>query len=79
MTQTGQTPSMKRVSGGGRSWLRGNLGQIYAERHDLLPMLRSSQAPGRDYVLLATDESVPAYLNFAQPPPPASSACGRRS
>ena len=54
--------------GGGRSWLRGNLGQIYAERHDLLPMLRSSQAPGRDYVLLATDESVPAYLNFNSSP-----------
>ena len=31
-------------------------------------MLRSSQAPGRDYVLLATDESVPAYLNFNSSP-----------
>ncbi|MBV9654808.1 MAG: sulfatase-like hydrolase/transferase [Acetobacteraceae bacterium] len=50
--------------GGSRDWLRGNLGQIYAERHDLLPMLRSSQAAGRDYVLLATDEAAPGYYNF---------------
>ncbi len=55
--------------GGGRDWLRGNLGQIYAERHDLLPMLRSSQAAGRDYVLLATDESAPGYYNFNSAPP----------
>lgn len=50
--------------GGGRGWLTGNLGRIYRERLDLLPMLRSSQAAGRPYVLLATDESVPGYLNF---------------
>jgi arylsulfatase A-like enzyme len=50
--------------GGSRDWLSGALGQIYAERHDLLPMLRSSQAAGREYVLLATDESAPGYFNF---------------
>lgn len=49
---------------GSRDWLTGNLRRIYAERHDLLPMLRSSQAPGRQYVLLATDESVPGYYEF---------------
>ncbi len=50
--------------GGGRGWLSGDLGRIYGERHDLLPMLRSSQAPGRRYVLLASDEGVPGYFNF---------------
>jgi arylsulfatase A-like enzyme len=50
--------------GGSRAWLTGYLGRIYGSRHDLLPMLRSSQAPGRQYVLLATDESVPGYFNF---------------
>lgn len=54
--------------GGRRDWLSGNLASIYGERHDLLPMLRSSQAPGRDYVLLATDESVPDYFNFNSSP-----------
>jgi uncharacterized sulfatase len=54
--------------GGGRGWLRGALGQIYAERHDLLPMLRSSQEAGRDYVLFATDESALGYYNFSNAP-----------
>jgi hypothetical protein len=30
--------------------------------------IRSSQAPGRDYVLLATDESAPGYYNFNNAP-----------
>ena len=55
--------------GGSRAWLKGNLGQIYAERHNLLPMLRSSQAAGRQYVLLAIDESAPGYYNFNSAPP----------
>ena len=54
--------------GGSRAWLTGELRHIYGSRHDLLPMLRSSQAPGRDYVLLATDESVPGYYNFNKSP-----------
>ncbi len=50
--------------GGSRTWLSGDLDLIYGKRHDLLPMLQSSQAPGRQYVLLATDEAPPGYLNF---------------
>ncbi len=37
--------------GGSRSWLTGNLGQIYAERHDLLPMLRVARQLGWPVVL----------------------------
>ncbi|MBV9747405.1 MAG: sulfatase-like hydrolase/transferase [Acetobacteraceae bacterium] len=54
--------------GGSRSWLTGTLGQIYAERHDLLPMLQSSQAAGRDYVLLATDDTGVPFYNFNKSP-----------
>ncbi len=53
---------------GSRDWLRGTLGWIYAERHDLLPMLQSSQAAGRDYVLLATDDTGVPYYNFNNSP-----------
>ena len=49
---------------GDRSWLTGDIGTIYSGRLDLTTMLRSSTAPGRDYVLLATDELVPGYWNF---------------
>jgi uncharacterized sulfatase len=55
--------------GGSRAWLTGTLGRIYAERHDLLPMLRSPQAAGRRYVLHAIDESAPGYYNFNASPP----------
>ena len=54
--------------GGSRRWLAGDLASIYGERHDLLPMLQSSGAPGRSYVLLATDESAPGYTNFNDSP-----------
>ena len=41
---------------GQSSWMAGELAQIYGARHDLLAMLHSAGAPGRDYVLLASDE-----------------------
>ncbi len=49
---------------GSTSWLTGTPGAIYGGRLDLNAMLRSASAPGRPYVLLATDEVVPGYYNF---------------
>ena len=54
---------------GSRSWIIGNLAEIYGQRHDMLPMLRSASAPGRAHVLLATDELVPGFYFFNDPPP----------
>src|SRR5690349_4326949 len=48
--------------GGSRDWLTGSLAQIYGGRLDLLPLLRSGSAPGRPYILLATDEQAPGFL-----------------
>jgi len=53
---------------GNTDWMRGRLGRIYGKRHDMLPMLKSANAPGRPYVLLATDELIPARLNFNNSP-----------
>lgn len=53
---------------GRQSWLRGSYAELYGQRHDMLPMLRSAQAAGRSHVLLATDEQVPGYLNPDQAP-----------
>jgi hypothetical protein len=55
-------------NGGGTDWMNGPLGEIYGGRHDLSAMLKSPEAPGRPYVLLATDEVVPGYFNFNQSP-----------
>jgi arylsulfatase A-like enzyme len=49
---------------GSRKWLKGELAQIYKSRHDMVPMLRSAKAPGREYVLFATDETISTYYNF---------------
>ncbi|WP_431269635.1 sulfatase-like hydrolase/transferase [Dankookia sp. P2] len=63
------TPMLVSLGHNGSSdWLRGRLGRIYAKRHDMLPMLKSAAAPGRPYVLLATDELLPARLNFNDAP-----------
>ncbi len=54
---------------GSRTWMTGELAEIYGQRHDMVSMLRSASAPGRPYVLLATDEIVPGYYFYDGPPP----------
>lgn len=53
---------------GTNRWMTPELRKIYGRRHDLLGMLTSSAAPGRPYVLLATDEIAPSYFNFNNAP-----------
>ena len=54
---------------GTNDWMKqDNLAAIYGDRHDMLSMLKSSSAPGRPYVLFATDEIVFNYLNFNKAP-----------
>ncbi len=53
---------------GSRQWLNPFLAQLYGGRHDLIPMLKSANAPGRRFVMLATDEVVPGYLDFNNSP-----------
>jgi uncharacterized sulfatase len=45
---------------GSQSWMKGDLLQLYKNRHDMLAMLRSANAPGRQYILFATDETTPS-------------------
>ena len=53
---------------GKQDWLRGPYAKIYGSRHNMIPMLKSAKAPGRPYILFATDELVPASYNFNQAP-----------
>ncbi|MBV9269361.1 MAG: sulfatase-like hydrolase/transferase [Acidobacteriaceae bacterium] len=54
---------------GTNDWMRqDDLAAIYGDRHDMISMLKSSSAPGRPYVLFATDEVVFEYLNFNKAP-----------
>jgi Sulfatase len=49
---------------GTRNWITPELSRPYASRHDMIPMLKSKIAPGRDYVLLVSDEIVPNFYNW---------------
>ncbi len=53
---------------GSRSWMRGDLERLYGRRLDMISMLRSANAPGRPYVLYATDEIAPKFFNFNNAP-----------
>ena len=54
---------------GSSDWLTtGDLAKIYGQRHDMYSMLKSGDAPGRPYVLFATDEIAPAFFNFNSAP-----------
>ncbi len=53
---------------GTRDWMTGDLAAIYGDRHDMISMLKSADAPGREYVLFATDEVIPQFYNFNKAP-----------
>lgn len=53
---------------GSQDWLTGKYRDIYGTRHDMLPMLRSNSAPGRDFALFATDEICIPIYNFNNAP-----------
>jgi uncharacterized sulfatase len=53
---------------GSSSWMQGDLATLYGSRHDILSMVASPQAPGRDYACFTTDETVQKVLNFSASP-----------
>ena len=48
--------------------MKGYLQAIYGSRLDMIPMLKSASAPGRPWVLLATDEVSPDFFNWLNAP-----------
>jgi uncharacterized sulfatase len=53
---------------GSQHWLNGKYGQIYGNRHNMMPMLKAADAPGRPYILFATDELIQPLYNFNDSP-----------
>jgi arylsulfatase A-like enzyme len=53
---------------GTRNWMQGYLADLYSSRLDMISMLKSASAPGRPYVLYATDEISPGFFNFNDSP-----------
>jgi uncharacterized sulfatase len=61
-------PMLVTLGTGSQDWMTGDLASIYQERLNLMPLLQSNNASGRDHLVMATDEVVPAYLNFNNSP-----------
>ena len=61
-------PLLATLGHGDRNWMSGDLFATYAERVDLLPLLRSNAAAGRDHVVLATNEHAPQGVNWNNSP-----------
>jgi len=53
---------------GDQSWLTGPYEKMYGDRHNMIPMLKSTSANGRPYILFATDELVQPVYNFNDSP-----------
>ncbi len=53
---------------GTRNWMTGYLPAIYGSRLDMISMLKSASAPGRPYLLHATDEISPSFFNWIGAP-----------
>jgi uncharacterized sulfatase len=57
-------PMLATIAHGDREWLKGDLSEVYQERLNLLPLLKSNTARGRAQVLMASDEWVPGYFVY---------------
>jgi len=53
---------------GRNDWMTGDLAQMYGSRLDLMPLLRSAEAPGNDFILLTSDEVIPGFLEVGHVP-----------
>jgi uncharacterized sulfatase len=53
---------------GSISWRSGKWARIYGERLDLVKLLASPTAAGRDHVLFSTDEILPVAMNYLRVP-----------
>ena len=49
-------------------WMRGEYKELYDKRCDLLPILGSPVAEGREYALHSTDEFIAKYFNYLDAP-----------
>jgi uncharacterized sulfatase len=54
--------------GGRKAWMKGDLAQMYGNRHSIIPMLKSAKAPGRKAAYYATDETCITSQNFLLAP-----------
>ena len=54
--------------GGQKTWMQGDYAEMYGNRYDMFPILKSSAVPGLDYALFATDEALASLFDFATVP-----------
>ncbi|MDO8306952.1 MAG: sulfatase-like hydrolase/transferase [Actinomycetota bacterium] len=57
-------PMLATLGFGSREWMKGDYEEIYSERLNLLPLLKSNRPRGREHVLMASDEWVPSFYVY---------------
>lgn len=61
-------PLLGTIAHGNQDWMKGALADTYEERLDLLPILKSSRARGRDHIIMASDEWIPKFYDYNNSP-----------
>ena len=54
--------------GGQRTWMTGDYAEMYGNRYDMFPILKSASVTGRENALFATDETMQSDFDFATAP-----------
>ena len=54
--------------GGKKTWMQGDYAEMYGNRYDMFPILKSAAVPSREYALFATDETLASDFDFATVP-----------
>jgi len=61
-------PMLATIAHGDQEWMKGAYADTYDERLNMLPLLKSSKAKGRDHVVMASDEWIPKYYDYNNSP-----------
>lgn len=54
--------------GGQKTWMQGDYAEMYGNRYDMFPILKSASVTGRENALFATDETMEGIFDFATAP-----------
>ena len=54
--------------GGQKTWMTGDYAEMYGNRYDMFPILKSANVTGRENALFATDETMEMSFDFATAP-----------
>ncbi|MCH9738257.1 MAG: sulfatase-like hydrolase/transferase [Actinomycetia bacterium] len=61
-------PMLATLAHGNKEWMKGAYADTYSERLDLLEIVKSDRAKGRDHIVMASDEWIPKFYDYNNSP-----------